>query len=130
MVELDDDVTLVFSNLSAPVSQQVQQAYDEHRERCHPKYDRYRIYGRWIPKLWAKTAKDFELQQRRFQRVIASLMRYIVSVTPGIITPRNQKTRRSRAGPNPSPSASATTFEKVCKVRRAASCWLNKATFS
>jgi len=41
--------------------------------------------------LGAKTPADFERQPRRFQRTIIRLMRDMVPVIPGIITPRNKK---------------------------------------
>ncbi len=154
VVEQDYYATIVFANLSAAVKQEAEQQWDEHRDQCHRKYDRYRINYRLligtlkyrlIQWLWAKTAKDYERQQRRFQRVIARLMRYIVPVIPGIITPRNKKrgqtnkfvitvrrslSRRSRAGPNPNPNALATPFAKMRQFRMAASCWSNEAANS
>ena len=97
---------------------------------------------RMIPWLWAKPPVDFERQPRRFQRTIVRLMRDIVPVIPGIITPRNKKrgrtnkfvitlrrslSRRNRAGLNPNPRALTTTFEKIRTFRRVASCWSNGA---
>jgi len=153
VIEQDDHATILFANLSAAVKQEAEQQWDAHRDQYHRKYDRYRINYKWliatvkyrmIQWLWAKTAEDFERQPRRFQRTIVRLMRDMVPVIPGIITPRNQKrgrtnkfvitlrrslSRRSRACPNPNPRASTTTFEKMCKFRRAASCWSNDATY-
>jgi len=50
---------------------------------------------RWIPWLWAKTAKDLERQPRRFLRLVASLVRDIGPVISGISTPRNKKRGRT-----------------------------------
>ena len=104
VIAQDYHATILFANLSAAVKQEAEQQWDAHRDQYHRKYDRYRINYRLliatvkyrlIRWLWAKTAADFERQQRRFQRTIVRLMRYIVPVIPGRKAPRNKKRGRT-----------------------------------
>ena len=104
MIAQDYHATILFANLSAVVKQEAEQQWDARRDQYQRKYERYRINYRlliatlkyrMIRWLWAKPPVDFERQQRRFQSTIVRLMRYIVPVISGIITPRHKKRGRT-----------------------------------
>lgn len=101
VIAQDYHATILFSNLAAVIRQDAQAAWEATRDQLHRKYDQDRInFNLLIGKLKYRLLgilleSNLSKQLKRYERLIAILVRYIVPVIPGRKAPRRKKRRKT-----------------------------------